>query len=95
MIAGGGAFVFYDCLCPGKEGPVNRGHCGICLGGGRVIHARDRVRIDDDREIEGMTALSGDRPRYIGWVPVERVLAQKPDEAAAVEGCETEGGASA
>jgi hypothetical protein len=34
-----GAFVFYDCLCPGENGPVNWGHCGISLGGGQVIHA--------------------------------------------------------
>ncbi len=24
-----GAFVFYDCLCPGENGPVNWGHCGL------------------------------------------------------------------
>lgn len=74
-----GTWVFYDCLCPGGEGPVNWGHCGICLGDGRVIHAWDKVRIDNYLEIEKMTALSGDHPRYIGWVPVERVLAQKPE----------------
>ncbi len=72
-----GAFVFYDCICRGPDGPVNWGHCGICLGYDKVIHAWDVVRIDDYREIEAMTALSGDRPRYIGWVPVERVLRQK------------------
>jgi hypothetical protein len=73
-----GAFVFYDCICLGPDGPVNWGHCGISLGDGRIIHAWDMVRIDDYREIEAMTALSGDRPRYIGWVPIERVLMQKP-----------------
>ena len=73
-----GAFVFYDCLCPGEDGQVNWGHCGIGLGDGKVIHAWDKVRIDDYREIETMTALTGDHPRYIGWVPVERVLKQKP-----------------
>jgi cell wall-associated NlpC family hydrolase len=73
-----GAFVFYDCICQGSEGPVNWGHCGISLGDGRVIHAWDTVRINDYREIEAMTALSGDRPRYIGWVPIVRVLKQKP-----------------
>ena len=26
--------------------------------------------------IENMTALSGYHPKYIGWVPLERVLAQ-------------------
>ncbi|MBR5342264.1 MAG: hypothetical protein IK149_00040 [Oscillospiraceae bacterium] len=73
-----GAFVFYDCLCLSEAGPVNWGHCGISLGDGRLIHAWDRVRIDDYLKVERLTALSGDHPRYIGWVPVERVLAQKP-----------------
>ena len=72
-----GAFVFYDCICQGPDGPVNWGHCGISLGGGRIIHAWDTVRIDDYRDIEAMTALSGDHPRYINWVPVEVVLKQK------------------
>ena len=74
-----GAFVFYDCLCPGENGPVNWGHCGISLGGGQVIHAWDRVRTDGYLEIERLTALSGGRPRYLGWVPLERVLKQKEE----------------
>lgn len=73
-----GAFVFYDCLCPSEDGPVNWGHCGISLGDGRVIHAWDRVRIDGYLQIEALTALTGDHPKYIGWVPLARVLAQKP-----------------
>lgn len=74
-----GAFVFYDCMCPGENGPVNWGHCGISLGGGQVIHAWDRVRIDGYLEIERLTALSGDKPGYLGWVPLERVLKQKEE----------------
>ena len=72
-----GAFAFYDCICQSPDGPVNWGHCGISLGDSRIIHAWDTVRIDDYREIKAMTALSGDHPKYIGWVPVERVLKQK------------------
>ena len=72
-----GAFVFYDCLCMSENGPVNWGHCGICIGDGRVIHAWDKVRTDGYLEIEQLTALSGDRPVYTGWVPLERVLKQK------------------
>lgn len=78
-----GAFVFYDCICNSEQGPVNWGHCGIALGNGAVIHAWDVVKIDHYREIGHMTALSGDHPRYIGWVPVERVLAQNPDRGTA------------
>lgn len=73
------AFVFYDCICNSEQGPVNWGHCGISLGNGNVIHAWDVVRINNYLDIERMTALSGDHPRYIGWVPIKRVLSQKPN----------------
>ena len=73
-----GAFVFYDCICQGPDGPVNWGHCGISLENGRIIHAWDMVRIDDYLAIEKLTALTGDHPKYIGWVALERVLNQKP-----------------
>lgn len=76
-----GAFVFYDCLCPSEDGPVNWGHCGIALDDGKLIHAWDKVRIDDYLDIEKMTALTGDHPKYLGWVPVERVLAEKDPES--------------
>lgn len=72
-----GAFVFYDCICQSDEGLVNWGHCGISLGDGRIIHAWDKVRIDDYRAIEQMTALTGNHPKYIGWVPITRVLKEK------------------
>ena len=81
-----GAFVFYDCLCPGEAGPVNWGHCGLSFGDGRLIHAWDKVRIDDYRDLERMTALSGDHPRYLGWVPLRRVLEQKPEDIRGGEG---------
>lgn len=74
-----GAFVFYDCMCQDEKGPVNWGHCGISLGDGQVIHAWDVVRIDDYLEIEQLTALTGDHPNYIGWVPLSRVMAQKAE----------------
>ena len=77
-----GAFVFYDCLCQGEEGLVNWGHCGIALGNGRIIHAWDRVRTDDYLAAEKLTAMTGDHPKYLGWVPIERVLAEKDPDAA-------------
>lgn len=55
-----------------------RGHCDISFGDGRVIHAWDMVRIDDYLAIERLTALTGDHPKYLGWVPLESVLNQKP-----------------
>lgn len=75
-----GAFVFYDCLCPGENGLINYGHCGIALDDGSVIHAWDKVRKDGYLEIEKLTAVTGDHPKYIGWVPISRVLAQKDTE---------------
>ncbi|MCQ2355151.1 MAG: C40 family peptidase, partial [Clostridia bacterium] len=75
-----GAFVFYDCLCPSEDGPVNWGHCGIALDNGKVIHAWDKVRIDNYLEIENLTALTGDHPKYLGWVPLSRVLTEKDPE---------------
>lgn len=74
-----GAFVFYDCLCPSENGIVNWGHCGISLGGGKVIHAWDVVRTDDYLQIEKLVSAIGEQPKYIGWVPIERVLSQKSD----------------
>lgn len=75
-----GAFVFYDCLCKNEVGElVNWGHVGIALDDGKVIHAWDVIRTDSYIEIESLIALTGDHPRYIGWVPVSRVLAQRED----------------
>ena len=74
-----GAFVFYDCLCQSEDGIVNWGHCGISLGEGQVIHAWATVRTDDFQEIEQLISPIGEHPRYIGWVPLERVLSQKSD----------------
>ena len=50
----------------------------ISLGDGRVIHAWDKVRIDDYLAIEKLTALTGDHPEYLGWVAIERIPDQKP-----------------
>lgn len=72
-----GSFVFYDCLCKSEEGLVNWGHCGICLGDGKLIHAWDSVRIDDYINVEKLVSNAGAHPKYLGWVPIERVLAQK------------------
>lgn len=74
-----GAFVFYDCCGTADGEPRDWGHCGLCIGEGRVIHAWDRIRIDDYLSLEQLTPAPGwTQPRYIGWVPLERVLAQKP-----------------
>ena len=74
-----GAYVFYDCICPSENGPINWGHCGISLGEGMVIHAWDVVRTDGYLQIENLRSVIGEHPKYIGWVPLSRVLSQKPD----------------
>jgi len=73
-----GSFVFYDCMCFDEEkNLVNYGHVGICIGESKVIHAFDRVRIDNYLDIEKLTSLTGDHPKYLGWVKIDRVLKQK------------------
>ena len=51
-----GAFVFYDCLCPGKDGLINWGHCGISRG--RADHSRmgcgQNRRVYGDRAFDGI-----------------------------------------
>ena len=73
-----GALVFYDCYEPNLDGLFNVGHCGIYIGEGDVIHAWDQVRIDEYMSIEAMKTPHGFNPRYIGWVPISRVLAKNP-----------------
>ena len=75
-----GAFVFYDCFCQSEDGIVNWGHCGISLGEGQVIHAWATVRIDNFQQIEQLTSPIGEHPRYIGWIPLERVLSQPSEK---------------
>ena len=72
-----GSVVFYDCLCHTPEGVMDWGHCGIALEEGRVIHAWNCIRIDDYLAIEKLSA-SGEHPQYPGWIPLERILEQKP-----------------
>ena len=74
-----GAFVFYDCQGAVNGQMMDWGHCGLCIGNGQVIHAWDRIRTDHYRALEQLSPAHGwTAPRYFGWVPLERVLAQKP-----------------
>ena len=70
-----GAFVFFDWT--GKIGQVekNYGHVGIAIGNGEIIHAWDKVRIDDLAEMEDLSVPPGStRLRYLGWAPPEVFL---------------------
>ncbi len=41
---------------------------------GKIIYAWNVVRIDNYLNIEKLVAISGDHPKYLGWVPIERVM---------------------
>ncbi len=69
-----GAFVFYESVCELFGERRDWGHVGLSLGDGRVVHAWDRVRVDGHRDIEELTAPGGAPLRWIGWVPLSRVL---------------------
>jgi cell wall-associated NlpC family hydrolase len=70
-----GAFAFYR-----AEGVIlgrrrDWGHVGLSVGDGTVIHAWDRVRRDDYRDVPLLPAAPGwEQPVWLGWVPLGRVL---------------------
>ncbi len=71
-----GALVFYECWGTIGERRRNWGHVGIALGDGRVVHSWGNVRVDGYREVESLANAPGwTAARYVGWAPVERVLA--------------------
>ena len=70
-----GAFVFYDCFGTLNDEAKNWGHVGLYIGHGKVIHAWDRVRIDDYLHVQELTPSPGwTQPQFIGWTPVERIF---------------------
>ncbi|NSW91879.1 MAG: methyltransferase domain-containing protein [Firmicutes bacterium] len=70
-----GAFVFYDCHGTINNEYKNWGHVGLCIGEGNIIHAWDRVRIDNYLDMQNLQAAAGwTNPKYIGWTPVKRIL---------------------
>jgi hypothetical protein len=51
------------------------GHVGLSVGNGAVVHAWDRVRVDDHRAIEALTPAPGwEQLRWVGWAPLTRAL---------------------
>jgi cell wall-associated NlpC family hydrolase len=70
-----GTYVFYDCLGAINGEYKNWGHVGLSIGNGDVIHAWDKVRIDNYLDIERLMAAPGwDKPKLIGWVSLERIM---------------------
>lgn len=51
------------------------GHVGLSVGDGRIIHAWDRVRIDDLSSLPALTPAAGWDPfSATGWTPLHRIL---------------------
>jgi hypothetical protein len=70
-----GAFVFYACAGPVGDEIKNWGHVGLCMGEGKVIHAWDKVRIEQYLAVQGLTPPPGwSQPQFIGWTPIERIF---------------------
>ncbi|NIK76142.1 hypothetical protein FHS15_001249 [Paenibacillus castaneae] len=70
-----GAFVFYECSGLVQGELKDWGHVGLCIGENQVIHAWDKIRVDNYLEIENLSpAPSWTKPKYIGWAPLDRIL---------------------
>ncbi len=71
-----GAFVFYDCFGILNGEYKNWGHVGLHTGEGKLIHAWDKVRVDDYLDVQNLTPAPGwTKPQFIGWAPIERIFA--------------------
>jgi cell wall-associated NlpC family hydrolase len=70
-----GALVFYACAGPIDGTQASWGHVGLALGDGRVIHAWDRVRVDDALAVCDLAPRAGwSQPALLGWTPPSVVL---------------------
>ena len=70
-----GAFVFYDCSGAIEGEYKNWGHVGLYIGEGNVIHAWDKVRVDDYGDVQSLSPAPGwTKPHYLGWTPIERIF---------------------
>jgi hypothetical protein len=70
-----GAFVFYSCSGLVEGEIKNWGHVGLSLENGDVLHAWDKVKVNNYLEIENLKPAQGwTQPKFIGWAPVERIL---------------------
>ena len=77
-----GAFVFYDCWGTINGKYRNWGHVGLSIGEGKVVHAWDKVRVDNYLDVQNLQAAEGwTNPQYVGWAPVaEYPRAKKHDK---------------
>lgn len=70
-----GAFVFYRSVGVIRGVRRDWGHVGLSVGDGRIIHAWDRVRIDDLSSLPALTPAAGWDPfSATGWTPLHRIL---------------------
>ncbi|HHV60909.1 MAG TPA: C40 family peptidase [Clostridiaceae bacterium] len=70
-----GAFVFYDTYGTIHGEYKNYGHVGLHIGNGEIIHAWDKIRIDNYLDVQKLpTAPGWTSLKLIGWEPVERIF---------------------
>ena len=70
-----GAFVFYDTFGPIDGVYKNWGHVGLHIGNGSIIHAWNRIRMDDYLEIQSILSAPGwTKLKYIGYASVNRIF---------------------
>lgn len=70
-----GSLVFYSATGTINGIKKDWGHVGLSLGDGKVIHAWDKIRIDNYYDIENLTGAPGwEKPIYRGWTPSEIFL---------------------
>ncbi len=70
-----GAFVFFDASGTLFGEYKNYGHVGLHIGNGDLIHAWDKIRVDNYLKIEELLPAPGwTSPGFLGWSPVERIF---------------------
>ena len=81
-----GAYVFYNTSGTLHGEYRNWGHVGLSLGGGDVVHAADKVRVDNYLDIS--PAPEWTDPEYIGWAwpPLEAPMFSLPHDAIGTNG---------
>ena len=67
-----GAFVFYACSGPIRDEIKDWGHVGLCIGEGKVIHAWDKVRIEDYLDVQNLTPAAGLEPAAVHRLGADR-----------------------
>jgi cell wall-associated NlpC family hydrolase len=67
------AFVFYNCWGTLKGEYRNWEHVGLSIGDRKVIHAWNKVCVDNYLDVQNLSTAEGwTKPQYVGWIPLEK-----------------------